>query len=286
MSMTKKRLTRSILLTLALAGFVIPAMADKETVSLAGTWNFQLDAEDVGFKEKWYTRKLKDTVKLPGTTDENHKGTLKNEAVTDRLSRVWYWKGPAWYQREVTIPDSWKGKKVSLLFERTKNTRVWVDQTFCGWHDSLSAAQIFDVTKAMTPGKHTITVVVDNAKLPPVGPSHAVDERTQTNWNGIIGRMELTATDPVWLKDVQVYPNAAKKEARVRVVVGNITGKPASGNISVDCKATTSENRRRLKNSQSRLTPEKKKMSSSLPTNPATTCRSGTSSNPRCCAWM
>jgi hypothetical protein len=28
----------------------------------------------------------------------------------------------------------------------------------------------------MTPGKHTITVVIDNAKLPPVGPAHAVDE--------------------------------------------------------------------------------------------------------------
>ncbi|MBT8038520.1 MAG: beta-galactosidase [Verrucomicrobiae bacterium] len=224
-------------MTLALACLVIPAMADKDTISLAGTWGFQLDGEDVGFDQQWYTKKLQDTVKLPGTTDENHKGVLKNEECVDRLSRVWYWKGPAWYQREVTIPESWKGKKITLLLERTKNTRVWVDQTFCGWHDSLSAAQIFDVTQAMTPGKHTITVVVDNAKLPPVGPSHAVDERTQTNWNGIIGRLELTATDPVWLKDVQVYPNAAKKEARVRVTIGNITGQPASGNITIGCKS-------------------------------------------------
>ena len=191
----------------------------------------------MGVAEKWYSKKLDDTVTLPGTTDENHKGILKNEAATDRLSRVWYWKGPAWYQRDVTIPESWNGKKINLLLERSKNTRVWVDGTFCGWHDSLSAAQIFDVTKAMTPGKHTITVVVDNAKLPPVGPSHAVDERTQTNWNGIIGKIELSATDPVWLDDVQVYPNAAKKEARVRVVVGNSTAKPISGNITVDCKS-------------------------------------------------
>jgi hypothetical protein len=115
----------------------------------------------------------------------------------DRLSRVWYWKGPAWYQRQATIPDTCAGKRIALLFERTKNVPVWVDETFFGWDDTLRAPQVFDVTKAMTPGSHTITVVVDNAKLPPVGPSHAVDERTQTNWNGIIGRMELRAADPV-----------------------------------------------------------------------------------------
>jgi len=118
---------------------------------------------------------------------------------------------------------------------RSKNTRVWVDQTFCGWEDTLSAPQFFDVTAAMTPGEHTLTVLVDNARLPPVGPSHAVDERTQTNWNGIIGKIELRATAPVWLDDIQVYPNAKEKKARVRVVVGNIAGKAASGRITVAC---------------------------------------------------
>ena len=31
--------------------------------------------------------------------------------AVDRLSRVWYWKGAAWYQKEVTIPGHWAGKK-------------------------------------------------------------------------------------------------------------------------------------------------------------------------------
>ena len=204
-------------------------------IDLSGTWKFQLDSQDVGAKEKWFTRKLEDTVRLPGTTDENRKGILQDEKPADRLSRVWFWKGPAWYQREVTIPASWAGKRITLLFERTKNSRVWVDETFCGREDTLSAPQVFDVTKAMAPGKHSLTVLIDNAKLPPVGPAHAVDERTQTNWNGIVGRMVLRATDPVWIEDVQVYPNAARKEARVRLVIGNTTGKPANGKISVTC---------------------------------------------------
>jgi hypothetical protein len=204
---------------------------------LAGAWKFRLDAGDAGVAEKWFALRLDDTVQLPGTTDENHKGIKKDEQCIDRLSRVWYWKGPAWYQRRVTIPDAWDGKRITLLLERSKNTRVWVDQTFCGGEDTLSAPQFFDVTGAMTPGEHTLTVLVDNAKLPPVGPSHAVDERTQTNWNGIVGKMELRATAPVWLDDVQVYPDVKKRQAVVRAVIGNITGKAASGKITAECES-------------------------------------------------
>jgi hypothetical protein len=46
----------------------------------------------------------------------------------------------------VRIPDAWKCKQITLLLERTKNTRVWVDKTFCGWEDTPSAPQVFDVT--------------------------------------------------------------------------------------------------------------------------------------------
>jgi len=207
------------------------------TLPLNGIWKFRLDAEDVGVAEQWFALEFDDTVQLPGTTDENHKGIKKDERRTDRLSRVWYWKGPAWYQRRVTIPEAWKGKRIILFLERSKHTRVWVDQTFCGWEDTLSAPQVFDVTAAMTPGEHTITILVDNARLPPVGPSHAVDERTQTNWNGIIGKIELRATDPVWLEDVQIYPDAAHRRVTIRGVIGNITGQVASGEITVECKS-------------------------------------------------
>ena len=207
------------------------------TLPLNGTWSFRLDGEDVGVAEEWFALEFDDTIQLPGTTDENHKGIKKDEQCIDRLSRVWYWKGPAWYQRRVTIPNAWKDKRVTLFLERSKHTRVWVDKTFCGWEDTLSAPQIFDVTDAVTPGGHTITILVDNAKLPPVGPSHAVDERTQTNWNGIVGRMELRATARVWLDDVQVYPNAKEKKALVRAVVGKITGQAASEQITVRCES-------------------------------------------------
>jgi len=233
----RKQFTQSLLLATLLVGHVNFTMAEETTLPLAGAWRFRLDPDDVGVAEKWFALEFEGTVQLPGTTDENHKGIKKDERCIDRLSRLWYWKGPAWYQRRVTIPDAWNGKRITLLLERSKNTRVWVDQTFCGGEDTLSAPQFFDVTAAMTPGEHTLTVLVDNARLPPVGPSHAVDERTQTNWNGIVGKIELRATAPVWLEDIQVYPDVEKKQAVVRAVVGNITGQAASGRIAVGCES-------------------------------------------------
>jgi len=228
---------RSFLLLALLAGYVGSAVADETAIPLAGTWGFRLDPDNVGVARKWFTLEFDDNVRLPGTTDENHKGVKKDEQCVDRLSRVWYWKGPAWYQRRVTIPGQWQGKRITLLLERSKNTRVWVDGTFCGGEDTLSAPQLFDLTAAMTPGEHMLTVLVDNARLPPVGPSHAVDERTQTNWNGIVGRIELRATAPLWLEDVEVYPDVLKKRAVVRVEICNITGQAASGTITARCES-------------------------------------------------
>jgi hypothetical protein len=209
----------------------------EDSISLVGTWQFRLDPEYNGVEKHWFAERLEVSVTLLGTTGTNHKGTFKDQKAIDRLSRVWYWKGPTWYQREVVILDSWRGKRITLFLERTKTTRVWVDDQGFGGDDTLSAPNIFDLTRALTPGRHVITVLVDNAKLPPVGPAHAVDERTQSNWNGIIGRLALRATDPVWIEDAQVYPDAAKKQARGRLVIGNITGQPAAGQLNLGCES-------------------------------------------------
>ncbi|MCC5937144.1 MAG: beta-galactosidase [Lunatimonas sp.] len=208
-----------------------------EIIDLSGRWSFELDPDGRGLEEGWFGKIFSDSVQLPGTTDENQKGEFIDERAEDRLSRVWYWKGAAWYQKEIEIPTSWQKKRVQLFLERTKDTHVWLNGTYCGYENTLSAPQYFDLTKAIVPGKNVITVLVDNAKLPPVGPSHAVDERTQTNWNGIVGRMEMQATDPIWIDEVQVYPDVANNRVKLRVKIGNITQRDAFGQITL--QATT-----------------------------------------------
>jgi hypothetical protein len=218
-----------------------PSKDSNETVDLSGIWKLQLDPDNVGMGEKWYNKEFNDSIPLPGTTDEHKKGIYKDEQEVERLSRVWYWKGAAWYQKEVNIPEHWTGKNVKLLLERTKDTYVWFDDINCGYENTLSALQFFDLTKAIKSGKHKITVLVDNAKLPPVGPSHAVDERTQTNWNGIVGRIELQVTDPVWIEEVHAYPDVKNNRVKIRVTIGNITEKEATGELMVSAASWNTE---------------------------------------------
>ncbi len=214
-----------------------PAPSGPDSISLTGRWRFRLDPDRTGVEERWFEQTLDDSIELPGTTDTNQKGMFRDERAVDRLSRPWYWVGPAWYQRDIEIPVAWRHKRITLVLERTKYSRVWVNSTPVGSQDSLSAPHVFDLTRVLTPGRHTLTILVDNSKLPPVGPSHAVDERTQSNWNGIVGRLELRATDGVWIEDVQVYPEVQSRRARVRATIGNLTGEPVTASLAVVCSS-------------------------------------------------
>ena len=116
----RQRLLLVLLVLAATAAAFAFDSAEENTILLSGTWAFQLDPKSSGIEEKWYTRALDDAVKLPGTMDENLKGVKKDEYHEGRLSRIYSWIGPAWYQRRVTIPDSWGNRRVILLWSGQK----------------------------------------------------------------------------------------------------------------------------------------------------------------------
>ena len=41
---------------------------------------------------------------------------------------------------------------------------------------------------------------------------HSVSDAEGSTWNGIVGRIELAATSPVWIDDAQVFPNVARQD--------------------------------------------------------------------------
>ena len=165
-------------------------------IDLSGTWLFALDRN----KTIQAGTQLTETIQLPGTTDTNKKGdyTARSEETT-QLSRLWSYKGRAWYQKEVDIPVSWKGKPVYLTLERTKPSEVYVDGKFAASSNDISTPQVFELSKWLKPGKHQLTIMIDNGYGVPkqlYESSHAYTESTQTNWNGIIGKIELSTQLP------------------------------------------------------------------------------------------
>ena len=237
--------------------------AEADRISLAGQWQFQLDRADAGVQERWFERSLEQRIKLPGalqnqgfgddiTVDTKWNGEVNPEAWLKGPQYVKYrqpgnikvpfflqpekhYAGAAWYQREVEIPAAWRGKRVVLRLERPHwETRVWLDSREIGTNTSLSTPHSYELGTGLEPGKHTLTIRVDNRMIVNVGPwSHSVTDHTQGNWNGMVGGLELLATSPVWIEDAQVYPNVARKSVLVKVQIGNASGKPGHGTLAI-----------------------------------------------------
>ena len=188
-----KKLTMLLLMTVLCLS--VQAEDQSKRIDLSGTWQFALDRQGTIKAGDALT----ETIQLPGTTDTNKKGDFiaKSEETT-HLTRPWSYKGKAWYQRDVEIPANWKGKSVYLFLERTKPSEVYIDGQLVGTSNDISTPQVFNLPKGLKPGKHQLTIMVDNASGVPeqlYASSHAYTEDTQTNWNGIIGRIELFTGD-------------------------------------------------------------------------------------------
>jgi hypothetical protein len=250
------------LIAILLAPLLCRAAETTGAISLAGQWRFELDRADAGVQERWFGRSLPDKIHLPGslpgrgigddvTTNTPWVGGVKqspwftapeyakyrqpgNVKVPFWLQPEKYYKGVAWFQREIEIPKNWTGMRVVLSLERPHwETCVWVDDRFIGTNISLSTPHEYDCGQ-LSPGKHTLTLRVDNRMIVDIGEnSHAISDHTQGDWNGIVGAMELRATPLVWIEDAQVYSDVEKKSARLKIRIGNATGMPGTGTLEV-----------------------------------------------------
>jgi hypothetical protein len=254
------------------------AFKEPDNISLAGKWRFKIDANDEGIANKWFTKVLDEEVNLPGSMAENNKGddiTLKTQwtgSIYDssfyfnpRLAKYrkegnikipfWltpkkHYVGAAWYQKDVEIPTDWKGKHLVLFLEQAHTeTIVWVDDKEIGLQNSMAAPHQYNLSNFLSPGKHTITIRIDNRiKDINVGPdSHSLTDHTQGNWNGINGRMEIIAENPIYIDDLQVYPNLKSAEAKIRIALKSQIGAKIKGQIVISAESFNSKETRVVK---------------------------------------
>jgi Glycosyl hydrolases family 2, sugar binding domain len=225
----------------------------KNAIDLSGEWGFQIDALDEGTNARWFKKQLDDHIILPGSMLTNNKGfaVTENTKWTGNIwDSIWYIKpefekyrqpgntkisfwlqpdkyyvGVAWYQKKVTIPANFKDGFNELILERCHwETSVWIDEKYVGMQNALATTHHFDLTKFLSPGSHTISIRVDN-RVKDINPgldAHSISDNTQTNWNGITGRMALVNRPAAYISDAAVFANAAKKTVTIKLAIANI----------------------------------------------------------------
>jgi len=108
------------------------------SIFLEGEWRFAVDRKNEGVAANWFNQSLPDRIKLPGVLQSQGFGdeisattpwvlSLYDRAWNQRADYEEYTKpgdvkvpflsqpprhyiGPAWYQRDITIPEPWHGK--------------------------------------------------------------------------------------------------------------------------------------------------------------------------------
>jgi hypothetical protein len=237
-----KYIITSVLFLLSLTSWY---SVDEQVIDIAGDWTVQLDSTDIGLKNGWQNMAFKQLMKLPGTTDDAGLGvanTLKpslDKLQMSHLTRKNSYLGAAWYTREITVPDNWKGEEFILKLERVIwQTKVWIDgKEVETEQNSLIAPHYFDLTKYLTVGKiNRITIRVDNRKLFDISVdnmAHAYTNETQIIWNGIIGKMEIEAFDVIRIANLQVKPDVSSAKAKLVFTLNNSTKKTAKGVLTI-----------------------------------------------------
>lgn len=206
--------------------------AQTDVLSLNGEWTYKLDPDDKGMDEKWYDDAFTQTLVLPGSLNTNGIGepvSVNTQWTGSQWNKAWYesdfyekyrspedtkivfwltpdayYVGRAWYQKKIVVPGKWKKKHVELSLERCHwQTDLWIDGVKIGTRNSLSVPHRYELEE-LTPGEHILTLCVDNRikDIQPGVDAHSISDNTQSNWNGVIGKIGLSVRPKAYVDGV------------------------------------------------------------------------------------
>ena len=179
----------------------------RERRTLAGLWDFRLDAAGEGRAAAWFSGPLAGASAMPVPASYNDvvPGTQGRDHV-----------GDAWYQTVTRVPRGWAGQRVVLRFDSaTHAATVWVDDTQVATHEGGYTPFEADVTALVEPGSQIrVTALVNNEltfqTIPPGIVHDTPHGRRQQyfhdfyNFAGLHRAVWLYATPTTYVDDVTV----------------------------------------------------------------------------------
>jgi len=233
-----------------------------QTIDLSGQWHVTLDSltdsQQINMAKKQY-------ISLPGTTDLAGIGNVcqlkprMEKPQVLHLTRRHSFIGTAWYSRTIDIPKAMARKPITIELERVMWTsELYIDGKQMGKAESLVAPHTFTITEGLTEGTHAIALKIDNRKQYDISANdlaHAYTNDTQVMWNGVLGKMTLTAHNKISIDNIQIYPDLDAKQTKVDITLTNYNKrtKKASIDISIDSSSNI-RSKQRIQPGQQTLT--------------------------------
>ena len=183
-----------------------------QITDLSGQWEVFLDEN----KQDSLPEKYPDRISLPDSTSNAGLGKFNAETEYGCLTDLHKFEGFAWFRRTISVTPEMAAQNLTLFLERTRKTRVYLDGKLIGDYCSLCTPHRYSLT-GTAPGAHQLVVRVDNTDYP-TGGGHLTSRDTQTNWNGIVGRLELQSYSarPEYIYAV---PDPEKRSLHVRAQI-------------------------------------------------------------------
>ena len=199
-------------------------------LDLSGEWLLCLDKECKGTDLVF-----DDTINLPNTTSNAKKGEYNTKRETGFLTDTYKFEGFAWFRKNVDF-SALQCENLKLYLERTRITELYIDGKKIGRQESLCTPHIYDLNEYIGTGIHEMTICVSNVGYKTKG-GHLTSPDTQTNWNGITGRIELIGYKNAHAENVMLWCDIHNKTVRV---TANITGEK-SGKAVISAESFNSE---------------------------------------------
>ena len=244
-----KRINRILLATGIAALLTTSCQQAGRSIDMAGEWEVALDSLDTGIADQWYRKPFTDKLFLPGTLCDAGYGVpcdlepAMEKEVFLRLKQRFDYVGPAWYKKEIFIPEAWKGRAVFLTLERVLGTsEVWVNGTKTeGFNESLTTPHEFDLSRYLVAGKtNQIVLRIDNRKRHDISDgnlAHAYTNDTQTLWNGMLGKITLAAKNDVRIEELRLTPDIDHWKITVTVKLAITDSAAVSGKLRFSVKS-------------------------------------------------
>ncbi len=202
-----------------------PDFMREQWQNLNGTWAFRFDPEDSGIREQWWVdgagfdREI--VVPFPWGSD---------------LSGVEDEADIGWYRREVTIDESWKGKRIFLTIGASDwETTVWFAGMKVGTHRGGYVPGSFELTNLVKYGaSQQLVIRADDARRD----FTLYGKQGYGNARGIWQTVYLDARGEQYQEALHFTPDIDHSKVEVTVYLGEPASKQMSLGLKIDAPDT------------------------------------------------